>query len=805
MSEVIVGDLNVGRDIYSGGNANIAGNATIKRNLKVEGWLDAKNIKGTNKGLYASIESLKTTHPTPEDGWWALVGDSIPAQVYRAIGGTWESTGEMGGGLAVELNDYISKDALEEKLGNYSTTESLKESYPWTIEQDSKVFAVRDAKKRLLFWVNEDGSFEWAKGVPSHIMDVIKDVQNNSSVAIKDILEDYVELTIDVEGRILGGRKLDGTRIEQKIEAKKLEITKSFNIKNEALTDLEKILKSRGFGSSTMDWSDSKDIIIPNEPQLGLVNLTNISVLPTTKKDNLKGVVEFWDLQGNYFKKKGILNAQGSSSMFYPKKNLAIDFVEDEWVGDETPSIKIGKWVAQDSFHIKAYYNDGVRGVCAVAYKIWEQVKQSRGIFNDRPYKRLYVNEYTDKADGYHEPSEFKKNYPNGARCFPDGFPMLLFLNGEFYGVYSWQLKKHRDNMMQNKKTAEHIHLDLGTSAPWDNTSGTLDWTTFEVRNPKSLFYQVPQMIDGVSTLEYDGDAPAEILGEDSSYYDASNKDHVRCAKVKKYILQTRAEFAELQQLKENGGTEEEIRAKISSMFDVDSIIDYNIMIGVCGNGDSQKRNVQWTTWDGKMWNPNPYDWDSIFGIGLQSVPRDAQPFCYFMVKDQKENMPYWWVHTYFFEEEKARYHELRSLGIISTKNFVKEISGWMERVGAQNYEREFEKWNESPVWRDSLLNGEYWELADQKKYSSVPTDGEVFDVSKNYAIGDVCYYGQGNEIWMFKSIQASTAKPPLTGFYSASPTTMGYHESIYRINNWVDKILNFYDSNKGYDYQINN
>ena len=46
----------------------------MKGNVIVDGWLEAKNIKGVSKGLFTTIEKLKAVYPLPHDGWWALVG-----------------------------------------------------------------------------------------------------------------------------------------------------------------------------------------------------------------------------------------------------------------------------------------------------------------------------------------------------------------------------------------------------------------------------------------------------------------------------------------------------------------------------------------------------------------------------------------------------------------------------------------------------------------------------------------------------------------------------------------------------------
>lgn len=100
----IEGNATIGRHVAVGGNATVQGNANIKKNLKVEGWLEAKNIKGANKGLFASLSHLSQAYPQPHDGWFAGVpaseqdisdlGLTVQAgkalyRMYVGIGGEW--------------------------------------------------------------------------------------------------------------------------------------------------------------------------------------------------------------------------------------------------------------------------------------------------------------------------------------------------------------------------------------------------------------------------------------------------------------------------------------------------------------------------------------------------------------------------------------------------------------------------------------------------------------------------------------------------------------------------------------------
>lgn len=102
----IEGDVSVGRHVTAGGNATIQGHATVKKNLKVEGWLDAKNIKGPNKGLFLNITKLNQAYPMPHDGWCALVGDTLPAALYVADGGSWVATGKTAGTPIIDSQQY---------------------------------------------------------------------------------------------------------------------------------------------------------------------------------------------------------------------------------------------------------------------------------------------------------------------------------------------------------------------------------------------------------------------------------------------------------------------------------------------------------------------------------------------------------------------------------------------------------------------------------------------------------------------------------------------------------------------------
>lgn len=119
----IEGDVAIGRHVTAGGDAKVQGNCTVKKGLRVEGWLDAPNIKHPCKGMFRTKDELVETYPEPHNGWWALVGNFLPAPIYVAYGEEWIDTGEVGGNPSVEFEE--SNEMIAEI---YETVVNLRES-----------------------------------------------------------------------------------------------------------------------------------------------------------------------------------------------------------------------------------------------------------------------------------------------------------------------------------------------------------------------------------------------------------------------------------------------------------------------------------------------------------------------------------------------------------------------------------------------------------------------------------------------------------------------------------------------------
>lgn len=580
--------------------------------------------------------------------------------------------------------------SLQEKVGTIDT--NLNELLDvFSLQENPEYLAVeKDTDGKVLSATNLDGS---------HYFHNIKSETIPTEFEHIEDLEGRTEITTDAENKVMSFRDSQGKKHEHDMEVTNLDVS-NLNLKGNSVNNIQDALKANGFDVKTpVDWSENSKIQIP-EPNLAFVNITNIASMPTSKTQNMHAIFEFWDMQGNYFKKKVILNAQGNSSLYMPKKNFACDFCNDNWEGDDTFKIKFGNWVPQDSFHFKGFYADFFKGVSMVGYKLFNEIESTRSSCINRVWKRALLPSadtigYGTK--GMKDTTDVNILIDNGARCYPDGFPCIVHLNGSFYGVFSWALKKHRDNYMLNKSKPENIQLD-GDIYDTFMYNGTIDWDVingtkassgggmdgFEFRNPKSLI-----CIDGT---KYDADTNRkELIDSTSGSYDSSNKNHILTNKVKAYYSTLTTYIPTLKKMEEQSEEVSVIKSKIQSFFDIDSLIDYLIFSDIVTNVDGFRKNWQWITYDGVKWAVCPYDLDGIIGwSGWGELSPTSDRY------GNTLDLPTGWVIKYFDTELCERYKTLRT-GVLTVKNIFNLLNEWCSRIGASNFEKDLSKWPQTP------------------------------------------------------------------------------------------------------------
>lgn len=604
-----------------------------------------------------------------------------------------------------------------------------------TIENDEYLSVETDAEGKVLGYIAPDGSHYLYKVKSETIPTEFEHIEDP---------EGRTEITTDADGKVLGYRDSEGTRHEHKISAKHIELS------DEAAKEVNDAFKSAGIKmENPSDFSKDSYIELPI-PRIAAQVRLYAPNLPTTKQDDIEAEIEYNDKDGNYFRKPVILNAQGSSSMTYYVKNMAIDIAD----GSE---IKFGDFPTQDSFHLKKYYIDAFRGQCIVGYWLMEQVYKSHPLGHQYPYEYSYLNDSV--TDGF---GDVKKDFFTGAKCHPDGFPIIItWINsntGEetWMGVYTWNLKKSKEVYQCDKKKAENIILD-GTVNTSTLFGGIINWSAFEIRNPKNL-------ID-INGNKYDGDNPKEL-----SETDKNSK------KVKDYLTRLSGVVAALRA----SNTKE----TFEQYFLPQAFIDYYLVSQVLFNHDGFGKNWIWVTYDGLHWTPTLYDVDSIFGMywnGIYVIPNSDNstilgiPQCLGLDK-------------LYSDEISKRYKELRDKGIFSVDNIVKLLNSWINKIGYSNIEKEFEVYSQTPSYRDSHIS-KNWKLLE---YSTSLND---YDSSRTYNKGDTTVFHG----YKFLCLNENTNDSPFKESYDKYPQWGGCFTSINRVKNWLTNRINFLNNTYNY------
>ena len=312
-----------------------------------------------------------------------------------------------------------------------------------TIEEfESKefIYAVVDSAGNLLFGVKQDGSFYMSKySLPQEILDDLKKL-NQFMVEDESDME-FLYKILDKEGNVLFGINYNGNIFAPKgmTEAAKKKFGEVEEKMSRLASDVEYV-KTHG-----KDWSAEKFLHLPIPLVPARVEITG--TVPTSKYISVAGVLKYSDYLGNSFEKPILWSLQGNISSGFDKKNFGIDILNTAGDEDDTMSIKFGNWPAFDSFHLKAFISDFWKIRSLGVYRHAEAIAQSRPYYKRRPWDLIHgaANKTVEETllGGV---GEVTQDIHNGALGRPDGFPFMLYINGTPWGLYTWNIKKDKDN-----------------------------------------------------------------------------------------------------------------------------------------------------------------------------------------------------------------------------------------------------------------------------------------------------------------------------------------------------------------------
>jgi hypothetical protein len=137
-----------------------------------------------------------------------------------------------------------------------------------------------------------------------------------------------------------------------------------------------------------------------------------------------------------------------------------------------------------------------------------------------------------------------------------------------------------------------------------------------------------------------------------------------------------------------------------------------------------------------------------------------------------------------------ARYVELRQSNVISPSSIIADLHSWCSRIGLDNYEKEYNKWNESPCNKSLEIN-ENWELyqpQDNVEYGNIA----LYSDSTTYHAGDKCRM----EGYLCFKVKANVSN--VTGTIPVTNRT--HKDNIYRFANWVNERIRLLDEYCNYN-----
>lgn len=420
-------------------------------------------------------------------------------------------------------------------------------------------------------------------------------------------------------------------------------------------------------------------------------------VIPTTK-DNVLATMTVKSKWLNFFAYIKI-KCQGSSSMAYAKKNFTVTLYQDK---DRTIplEIEIPGWKHKcNKFVLKANYIDHLHARNIISARLWSEVVASRPNYNSLP-------------------DEFRNSPNNGAI---DGFPIIVYTNGSYQGIYTWNIGKDAWLWGMDEANTDHV-LMCGET----NTNGVFAETPCNFR--------------------------ALWSGTNGEYWKievGTNSDSVK-----------NALNALITCVKDT--TDDEFKAQISNHLDVQSAIDYAIFSCFDCGIDNLGKNMLLGKYTPMYWIMGRYDNDSTYGLNVDGKVFRAATTAYPADYQESFSLLFERIQTLYAEEMQARALELRS-SILSYANVVSHFERFCAEIGAEAYADDLIPYPDIP----SADTNNIWQIRNFVRDRGAYFDAWVDKLTGNWQL--VTDYEWKNGYVSRKKLYVPTAKNTYSAFVLGS------------------------------------
>jgi ABC-type amino acid transport substrate-binding protein len=291
------------------------------------------------------------------------------------------------------------------------------------------------------------------------------------------------------------------------------------------------------------------------------------------------------DAAGNAHTGTCTVKWQGNTSVNYEKKNYSVTF-------DSAFEARTG-WGEQKKYCFKANFIDHTHCRNVVSAKLWGKIRKNRSGLDSK-----------------------LKALPNAGAI--DGFPAIIMLNGEFHGVYTWNIPKDQWMFGMGSGTQEAI---LMAHEPCD-----------------PVRFKAPALVDEEDfEMEF-------VTDEANSAWVATSVNNLINACINSYGA--------------------DLDTTIAQYLDWESAIDYYIFTVVIDGRDITSKNYILATYDGAKWFFSAYDLDTTYGLrwaGQQLYrPDDTAGHEATFVNFANAHRVFELIKRFKTNELKARYTQLR-------------------------------------------------------------------------------------------------------------------------------------------------
>lgn len=341
----------------------------------------------------------------------------------------------------------------------------------------------------------------------------------------------------------------------------------------------------------------------------------------TTKKDERKVLLKYKSDELN-FENNTKIKVQGSSSLAYEKKNYTINFYEDDSFEKKSKIDMKKGWGKQSKYNLKANWIDKTHSRNIVSARIAGKIQEKYGVLND---------------------------LPNHGSI--DGFPVEVYINNEFLGLYTWNIPKDAWMWNIDEDNPNHIVLEGSWFTEYSNLKKTLDG------------------FDGTGLEVEVGTANKETINNFN--------------RLVNFI---------------NNSTDEEFVRDFDKYLNRDASLNYLVMLYLVEGIDNTGKNMMLLTYDnGKTWYPCLYDLDSTWGTwtdgtlnkSYKILPEDD-------IADHSTNNLFLRMIKCMPNEISGRWFALRQ-NIFNKDNILKEFNNFLAEIPEESLEKEKLRWKEIP------------------------------------------------------------------------------------------------------------